>query len=47
MTELQIQKDLSGKVQGFKFTDSKPKKSRLYPENKETGLFRYEGEDKH
>jgi len=42
MSELQIQQDLSGKVQGFKFTGKKIKKSRVFPTNeKKGGLTEY------
>jgi len=41
MTELQIQQDLSGNVQGFKFTGKKVKKSRVFPTDKKGGLTEY------
>lgn len=40
MTELQIQQDLEGKIKGFKFT-GKGRKSRHFPEEKQTGLGIY------
>lgn len=45
MSELQIQRDLSGKIQSMTFTGER-KKPKSYTEQKKTGLFRYEGEDK-
>lgn len=42
MSELQIQQDLSGKVQGFKFAGSKRKKPKHYPEDRVTGLSKFQ-----
>lgn len=41
MTELQIQKNLNGDNQGFKFAGSKRRKPKVYPEQKKSGLFNY------